>query len=499
MDNPLDFNRVDQVVTEIKEMASKAFQTGQSMDRIELSIFQKLMTLGHTLVGSIIERAGDGDVGPFTEKNGRMYKQLPKRRRRYRSIFGEFQIERYVYGTSPEQAIQAIPLDEHLGLPDNDYSLVLEVWTGVLATDSSFHSAVKSLERITSIHVPVDSAERIESRLGKSAALVLDNPPSIDRETEAEILVQTSDNKGIPMVRHHAEQRPVGAPAERMGPKPNQKQMACIAGVYTVDRNARTAQEIIDALFHDVPKQEKSEVDAPRMNPRYFASLTKHDQDGKTVGKTAEEQSQQWLTANTMRRHRKGQEILVMHDGQRSLWNLSQEYQKDWVIVYILDLLHVLSRIWSAAKIIKPKAEVDQYVKDMLWLLLSGGVGMVISGYRSAIKQKGITKANAKELEKIVNFLEANRSRMKYDEYLAKGYPIATGFLEGVCRHVIKDRMERSGMRWKEKGARSMLNLRCIEASELWDVTTEQHRAINLSKYGKERRNYCEAFLTMAS
>ena len=499
MDKPLDFNRVDQVVTELKEMASKAFQTGQSMDRIELSIFQKLMTLGHTLVGSIIERAGDGDVGPFTEKNGRMYKQLPKRRRRYRSIFGEFQIERYVYGTSPEQAIQAIPLDEHLGLPDNDYSLVLEVWTGVLATDSSFHSAVKSLERITSIHVPVDSAERIESRLGKSAALVLDNPPSIDRETEAEILVQTSDNKGIPMVRHHAEQRPVGAPVERMGPKPNQKQMACIAGVYTVDRNVRTAQEIIDALFHDVPKQEKSEVDAPRMNPRYFASLTKHDQDGKTVGKTAEEQAQQWLTANTMRRHRKGQEILVMHDGQRSLWNLSQEYQKDWVIVYILDLLHVLSRIWSAAKIIKPKAEVDQYVKDMLWLLLSGGVGMMISGFRSAIKQKGITKANAKELEKIVNFLEANRSRMKYDEYLTKGYPIATGFIEGACRHVIKDRMERSGMRWKEKGARSMLNLRCIEASELWDVTTEQHRAINLSKYGKERRNYCEAFLTMAS
>ena len=499
MDKPLDFTQVDQVVTELKEMASKAFQQGQSMDRTELSIFHKLLALGHTLVGSIIERAGDGDVGLFAERNGRQYKQLPKRKRRYRSIFGEFQIERYVYGTAPEQAIQVIPLDEHLGLPDNDYSLVLEVWTGVLATDSSFHSAVKSLERITSIHVPVDSAERIESRLGKSAALVLDNPPSIDRETEAEILVQTSDNKGIPMVRHHAEQRPVGAPAERMGPKPNQKQMACIAGVYTVDRNVRTAQEIIDALFHDVPKQEKSEVDAPRMNPRYFASLTKHDQDGKTVGKTAEEQAQQWLTANTMRRHRKGQEILVMHDGQRSLWNLSQEYQKDWVIVYILDLLHVLSRIWSAAKIIKPKAEVDQYVKDMLWLLLSGGVGMMISGFRSAIKQKGITKANAKELEKIVNFLEANRSRMKYDEYLTKGYPIATGFIEGACRHVIKDRMERSGMRWKEKGARSMLNLRCIEASELWDVTTEQHRAINLSKYGKERRNYCEAFLTMAS
>lgn len=499
MDKPLDFTRVDQVVTELKELASKAFQQGQSMDRTELSIFQKLLALGHTLVGSIIERAGDGDVGPFAEKNGRQYKQLPKRKRRYRSIFGEFQIERYVYGTAPEQAIQVIPLDEHLGLPDNDYSLVLEVWTGVLATDASFHSAVKSLERITSIHVPVDSAERIESRLGKSAALVLDNPPPIDRDTEAEILVQTSDNKGIPMVRLNAEKRPVGAPAERMGPKPNQKQMACMAGVYSVNRNVRTAQEVVDALFRDVAKEAKSEVDAPRTNPRYFASLTKHDQEGNIVGKTAEEQAQQWLTTNTLRRHRKGQEILVMHDGQRSLWNLSEEYQKDWVVVEILDLLHALQRLWSAAKIIKPDNEVVPYVKTLLWQLLSGGVGLMIRGFRSSLKQKGISQANATELEKIINFMEANRSRMKYDEYLAKGYPIATGFIEGACRHVIKDRMERSGMRWKEKSAQAMLNLRCIESSELWDVATEQHRAINLSKYGKERRNYSEAFLTMAS
>lgn len=499
MDKPLDFSRVDQVVTELKELASKAFQQGQSMDKTELSIFHKLMSMGHALVGSIIERAGDGDVGPSAEKNGRQFKQLPKRKRRYRSIFGEFQIERYVYGTSPEQAIQIIPLDEHLGLPDNDYSLVLEVWTGILATDSSFHSAVKSLERITSIHVPIDSAERIESRLGKSAASVLDNPPSIDDESEAEILVQTSDNKGIPMVRKNTERRPVGAPENRMGPKPNQKQMACMAGVFSVDRNVRNAQEIVDALFRDTTKQEKSGADAKRVNPRYFASLTKHDKDGNQIGKAAEEQAQQWLTTNTLRRHREGQEILIMHDGQRSLWNLSRAYQQGWNVIEILDLLHALQRLWSAAKIIKPDSEVESYVKTLLWQLLSGGVGLMITWFRSALKQKGMTKANKTDLEKVINFMEANRTRMKYDEYLAKGYPIATGYIEGACRHVIKDRMERSGMRWKEKGAQAMLNLRCIDSSELWNVMAEKHQVTSLVKYGKERRNFSEAFLTMAS
>ncbi len=81
---------------------------------------------------------------------------------------------------------------------------------------------------------------------------------------------------------------------------------------------------------------------------------------------------------------------------------------------------------------------------------------------------------------------------------LGKRSSIVTGIIEGACRHVIKDRMERSGMRRKDKGAQSMLNLRCIEASELWDLVTEQHRVVSLSKFGKHRKNYCDDSLTMA-
>ena len=217
MDKQLRFEQVDQLVTQLKDLASKAFVDGQAMDKTEANLYKHLMAVGHELIGAIIAAAGDGDIGPTAEKNGRQYKQLPKRHRRYRSIFGDFQIDRVVYGTAPDQAIQVIPLDEHLGLPENDYSLVLESWTGLLATDSSFHSAVERIERIVGIHIPVDSAERIESRLGKSAALVLENQPLIDREAEAEILVQTSDNKGIPMVRVRVEVRT--GPAHRLNAK----------------------------------------------------------------------------------------------------------------------------------------------------------------------------------------------------------------------------------------------------------------------------------------
>jgi hypothetical protein len=65
--------------------------------------------------------------------------------------------------------------------------------------------------------------------------------------------------------------------------------------------------------------------------------------------------------------------------------------------------------------------------------------------------------------------MEKNLHRMKYDKYLRAGYPIATGVIEGACRHVIKDRMERAGMRWKVPGAEAMLELRAIHTNGDWD------------------------------
>jgi hypothetical protein len=59
---------------------------------------------------------------------------------------------------------------------------------------------------------------------------------------------------------------------------------------------------------------------------------------------------------------------------------------------------------------------------------------------------------------------------MKYDEYLAKGYPIGTGVVEAACGHLVKDRMEISGARWGIEGAEAILRLRSIVKSGDWDA-----------------------------
>ena len=83
--------------------------------------------------------------------------------------------------------------------------------------------------------------------------------------------------------------------------------------------------------------------------------------------------------------------------------------------------------------------------------------------------QQGLKGEPLKAVTTACNYFQNNASRMRYDEYLRAGYPIASGVIEGACRHLIKDRMEQGGMRWTLAGAEAMLNVRSVCASSEWE------------------------------
>lgn len=74
-----------------------------------------------------------------------------------------------------------------------------------------------------------------------------------------------------------------------------------------------------------------------------------------------------------------------------------------------------------------------------------------------------------------IRYYENNRQHMRYDEYLAAGYPIGSGVAEGACRHLVKDRLEGTGMRWTVNGAQAMLSLRAIHLNGDWDALIKHH------------------------
>ena len=102
--------------------------------------------------------------------------------------------------------------------------------------------------------------------------------------------------------------------------------------------------------------------------------------------------------------------------------------------------------------------------------LLSGMSEGVVNLLEDAAVEVGLARSRRRQLTKICNYLRRHQARMRYDEYLAAGYPIASGVIEGACRHVVKDRMERAGMHWTIPGAQALLRLRCVALNGEWEA-----------------------------
>ena len=122
----------------------------------------------------------------------------------------------------------------------------------------------------------------------------------------------------------------------------------------------------------------------------------------------------------------------------------------------------------------------------------------VIRGLREMATKRGLAGAKKRALSKVCGYLEANVSRMRYDEYLQAGYPIASGVVEGACRHLVKDRMERAGMHWTIAGAQAMLDVRSIHVSGLWEEYQE-YRIAREIKTLYLHRNLVEENFAMAA
>jgi hypothetical protein len=127
--------------------------------------------------------------------------------------------------------------------------------------------------------------------------------------------------------------------------------------------------------------------------------------------------------------------------------------------------------LWKAAHLFHDSGsdEAEQFVKQRMRMVLNGNVGSVLRGLRRMGSLRRFRKRKREQLDKICRYLANNQSRMNYHAYLAEGYPIASGIIEGACRNLAKDRMERSGMRWVLDGAHAMLGLRSIFLGGLWD------------------------------
>ena len=249
--------------------------------------------------------------------------------------------------------------------------------------------------------------------------------------------------------------------------------MVTVACVYSVERHFRSAEQIVAALFRDELDAETDAVERPRpKNKLTTAHLPCAEDDGcgDALAISGVHVGVAWLAAQVTARRQAEQVLIAVMDGQETLWDtLRLHLDFNVRTIPVLDIIHVLSYVWEAAGLFKSTdaARRDFTRKRLLWIL-QGEVRRVIRGLRRMGTHRGLAGADKKDLDRICGYLEKNADKMRYDECLACGYPIASGVIEGACRHLVKDRMERSGMRWPLEGARQMLHLRAAFQSDYW-------------------------------
>jgi hypothetical protein len=451
---------------DLESFVRRAAVEGTAAHEVEKGVWQRVLAMGRQATGQFFQMQGDGDVGETVEMpEGKELRRLPEpHRRTYQSIFGPFTLSRYVYGTREGQRIEFVPLDARLELPEGEYSYVLQDWAGGLCVEHAFGRTAETLDEILGLSLAVDTLEQMSRRMGESVEgfrTSLEKPPA---KEEGAILVATADGKGVPM-RRPADQRPVGA-RRKKGEKANKKQMATIGCVYTVDPKPRTPEDVVEALFRERPtRRADSAVEPVAQHKRVWSSLT-YDEGDRHVD--AETEVFTWMAQETDARRCDGQPMVCLIDGQRSLWtSCARHLPRDRV--EIVDLLHVTSYLWDAAYLFHAEGsdQASAFVRDRLLRILRGEVGYVIGGLRQmATKRKGSKRRLS--AAKICNYFHRNRHRMHYDEYLATGFAVASGVIEGACRHLVKDRMERAGMRWTIDGAQAMLDLRSTHINDQW-------------------------------
>ena len=452
----------------LEQWLAESAKQGIAAHEVERGLFDGVLRIGRALFDAFLRLVGPGDLGEsITLDNGRVVPRLEEpHSRRLLSVFGSFDISRWVYAQRDGQKIELAPTDQRLQLPDSELSYLLQEWDQMLGIDDAFGKVRDTLYAVLRLKQSVDTLERNNRQMSETVLEFHESQPPVKPAEEAEFLVVTEDNKGVPMVRPPQE-KPVGA-HRRKGEKANKKQMACLGCVYSVDPHVRTPEELVATLFRD-PDRPQSKPPAAKQK-RYWAELTRPVDDDIWV--RGQDLVFAHLSDEIEQRRRPGQVLVHLCDGQKSLATDRQAWlPTDANTIDILDLMHANSRLWEAAHVFHGEGtkEASAFVRERLLRVLSGDVGGVVHGLRDLGTVRGLKGANRQRLRKACNFLKANEHRMRYDEYLQAGYPIATGVIEGACRHVIKDRLERAGMRWQVPGAQAMLHLRAVSASGDWE------------------------------
>ena len=424
-------------------------------------------------------------IGEVTDASG-----VPRRTaetghtRTLATVFGEVDVTRIAYRRRGK--VNLHPADAALNLPVEKHSHGLRQLAAIESSRGSFEGAMQAIGRSTGQHLGKRQVEDLAGRAAVDfgAFYAHRQPPT----TAADLLVLSCDGKGV--VMRHDGLRPATAKAATTtnpklatrlskGEKRNRKRMAEVGAIYDTTPIPRTPADILPG--NDTQRRDATKGPTAR-NKWLTASVV--DDAATVVAQIFDEadrrdpkHTRSWVALVDGNNH----QIDRIHAEARTR-NLS--------VPILIDFVHVLEYLWKAAWSFHAEGDpaAEAWVRRHAHAVLAGGATRVAGNLRRAATRAGLEPAQRTNSDTCAKYLTNKRAYLDYPKALSQGWPIATGIIEGACRHLVKDRMDLTGARWGLNGAEAVLKLRAIRCNGDFDAYWSYHlgqeqRRVHRSSY----------------
>ncbi|MFE7753413.1 ISKra4 family transposase, partial [Streptomyces sp. NPDC057428] len=405
-------------------------------------------------------------------------------------LFGKVTVTRCAWRSRGRANVH--PADARLSLPRGRHSHGIKRLAVREAVRGSFAQAISAI------------TDRCGKVLGKRRAesLVVEAAVDIDAFYRHKIapvctadmpLVIQVDGKGVVMrpealreaTRRAAEAKKRRGRQARLAPgeKPNRKRMATIATVHDTVPAGRRPHDIVHPPGGRSGLRKASP--GPKAVNRWCTASLVHDPDDVIAEAFAQ------ATDRDPGHHRPW---LVLVDGARHQLDLieAEARRRDAKIHVLIDFVHVAEYVWTAAHAFHPvgSIEAETFAAEKLTAILHGHAARVADEMTAKADTENLAGTKRDSVATCVRYLTGHLDQLRYDTALDTGWPIATGSVEGACRHLIGDRLDITGARWGLDGAEAVLKLRAVHANGDLDAYLAYHHTREHQRTYPDQHNY---------
>jgi hypothetical protein len=400
-------------------------------------------------------------IGPIPI-NEETIKSKGKRLRKYLSLFGMLEFSRPSYWS--DQRGMLYVLDDALSFPPVHWSYNLQELAGESASQDNYRESIKVLDSLLELGLSGTASERNVNRLGQ----IVDEYYEQKQVPEPEgpvCFCASFDGKGVPKIKTKDKDSPKQMGRLGKGEKRGVKQMATVSVTSWFEPRKRDKEMVINGLMGLRPDEAKTgQKPAPNDN-RWHQDIHRRaflaDQEkGVNYG---------IAQLKAMMRHPQSRFVVPVDAGigleDKIIKAVNECGLQDRFDGIILDLVHVCEYVWNCANAILGEQSKLRtgWVTDVLEDLLDSKTQKVIDDLQKNIDKGKLSKTKKETVQKAVTYFTNHQHKMNYKVYLDKGYPVSSALVESNCKHLVKDRMELSGMRWSSRGAQNMMDLRAVK------------------------------------